>query len=50
MIEKGGRIILENGYEHMIQNQRLPKMFWYRKYTVKTFNSIPLKIKDIAEC
>ena len=48
--EKGGRIILENGYEHMIQAKAyLKNVFDIENITVKTFNSIPLKIKDIAE-
>jgi copper/silver efflux system protein len=47
--EKGGRIILENGYEHMIQAKGyLKNVFDIENITVKTFNSIPLKIKDIA--
>ena len=47
--EKGGRIILENGYEHMIQAKAyLKNVFDIENITVKTFNSIPLKIKDIA--
>jgi len=47
--EKGGRIILENGYEHMIQARGyLKSVVDIENITVKTFNSTPLKIKDIA--
>jgi len=48
--EKGGRIILENGFEHMIQAKGyLKNVNDIENITVKTLNSIPLKIKDIAE-
>ncbi|WP_428023386.1 efflux RND transporter permease subunit [Arcobacter sp.] len=47
--EKGGRIILENGYEHMIQAKGyLQSVVDIENITVKTFGSTPLKIKDIA--
>ena len=47
--EKGGRIILENGYEHMIQARGyLKSIVDIENITVKTFGSTPLKIKDIA--
>ncbi|AXH11081.1 efflux RND transporter permease subunit [Halarcobacter bivalviorum] len=47
--EKGGRIILENGFEHMIQAKGFLKTVEdIENITVKTFNSIPLMIKDIA--
>jgi Cu(I)/Ag(I) efflux system membrane protein CusA/SilA len=47
--EKGGRIILENGYEHMIQARGyLQSVVDIENITVKTFGSTPLKIKDIA--
>lgn len=48
--EKGGRIILENGFEHMIQAKGyLKSVVDIENITIKTINSIPLKIKDIAE-
>ena len=48
--EKGGRIILENGFEHMIQAKGyLKSIVDIENITVKTNNSIPLKIKDIAQ-
>ena len=48
--EKGGRIILENGYEHMIQARGyLKSVVDIENITVKTFGSTPLKIKDIAD-
>ncbi len=48
--EKGGRIILENGFEHMIQAKGyLQSVVDIENITVKTTDSIPLKIKDIAE-
>ncbi len=48
--EKGGRIILENGFEHMIQAKGyLKNRFDIENITIKTINSIPLKIKDIAD-
>jgi len=47
--EKGGRIILENGFEHMIQAKGyLKSRVDIENITVKTNNSIPLKISDIA--
>ena len=48
--EKGGRIILENGYEHMIQAKAyLKNIVDIENITIKTEDSIPLKIKDVAE-
>ncbi|MBP7742227.1 MAG: efflux RND transporter permease subunit [Aliarcobacter sp.] len=48
--ERGGRIILENGFEHMIQAKAyLKNSFDIENITIKTENAIPLKIKDIAE-
>ncbi len=48
--EKGGRIILENGFEHMIQAKGyLKSVVDIENITIKTANSIPLKIKDVAE-
>ena len=48
--EKGGRIILENGFEHMIQAKGyLQSVVDIENITVKTINSIPLKISDIAQ-
>ena len=48
--EKGGRIILENGFEHMIQAKGyLKSIVDIENITIKTNNTIPLKIKDIAE-
>ena len=48
--EKGGRIILENGFEHMIQAKGyLQSIVDIENITVKTVNSIPLKIKNIAQ-
>ncbi|PLY10845.1 MAG: CusA/CzcA family heavy metal efflux RND transporter [Arcobacter sp.] len=48
--EKGGRIILENGFEQMIQAKGyLQSVVDIENITVKTYDSIPLKIKDIAE-
>ncbi len=47
--EQGGRIILENGFEHMIQAKGyLQSVVDIENITVKTFNNTPLKIKDIA--
>ncbi|MGB5793361.1 efflux RND transporter permease subunit, partial [Poseidonibacter sp.] len=47
--EEGGRIILENGYEHMIQAKGyLQSVVDIENITVKTLDSIPLKISDIA--
>jgi len=48
--EKGGRIILENGFEHMIQAKGyLKSIVDIENITIKTNGSIPLTIKDIAE-
>ena len=48
--EKGGRIILENGFEHMIQAKGyLQSVVDIENITIKAVNSIPLKIKDIAQ-
>ena len=48
--EKGGRIILENGFEHMIQAKGyLQSVLDIENITVKTSDSIPLKISDIAQ-
>jgi Cu(I)/Ag(I) efflux system membrane protein CusA/SilA len=47
--DKGGRIILENGFEHMIQAKGyLKSVNDIENITIKTTNSIPLMIKDIA--
>ena len=47
--EKGGRIILENGFEHMIQARGyLKSVVDIENIIIKTNSSIPLKIKDIA--
>ena len=46
----GGRIILENGYEHIITARGyLKSLSDIENITIKTSNNIPLKIKDIAE-
>ena len=48
--EKGGRIILENGFEHMIQAKAyLKNISDIENITIKADNAIPLKIKDIAD-
>lgn len=48
--EKGGRIILENGFEHMIQAKGfLKNVNDIENITIKTNNSIPITIKDIAQ-
>ena len=48
--DKGGRIILENGFEHMIQARGyLQSVVDIENITVKTVDSTPLHIKDIAE-
>jgi len=48
--EKGGRLILENGFEHMIQAKGyLKNTFDIENITINTKQNIPLKIKDIAE-
>jgi Cu(I)/Ag(I) efflux system membrane protein CusA/SilA len=47
--DNGGRIILENGYEHIITARGyLKSLSDIENITIKTFNNIPLKIKDIA--
>jgi len=47
--EKGGRIILENGFEHMIQAKGFLKTVEdIENITVKTFDANPLFVKDIA--
>lgn len=47
--DKGGRIILENGYEHLITARGyLQSVKDIEDITIKTENNIPLKIKDIA--
>jgi len=47
--DKGGRIILENGFEHMIQAKGyLKSVVDIENIVIKTFDSIPLLIKDIA--
>ncbi|AXH08511.1 CusA/CzcA family heavy metal efflux RND transporter [Malaciobacter halophilus] len=47
--DKGGRIILENGYEHIITARGyLQSIYDIENITIKTQNNIPLKIKDIA--
>ncbi len=48
--DKGGRIILENGFEHMIQAKAyLKSVSEIENITIKTANNIPLKISDIAQ-
>lgn len=48
--DTGGRIILENGYEHIITARGyLKSLSDIENITIKTSNNIPLKIKDIAE-
>ena len=48
--DKGGRIILENGFEHMIQARGyLKSVVDIENITIKTINAIPLKVKDIAQ-
>ncbi len=47
--DQGGRIILENGFEHIIQAKGyLVDVEDIENITIKTINNIPLKIKDIA--
>jgi len=47
--DKGGRLILENGFEHLITVQGyLKDINGIENIIIKTNNSIPLKIKDIA--
>ena len=48
--DTGGRIILENGYEHIITARGyLKSLSDIENITIKTSNNIPLKIKDISE-
>ncbi|RXJ98067.1 CusA/CzcA family heavy metal efflux RND transporter [Arcobacter sp. CECT 8986] len=48
--DKGGRIILENGYEHIITARGyLKSVYDIENITIKTVNNTPLKIKDIAD-
>lgn len=48
--DSGGRIVLENGFEHMITARGyLQSVVDIENITVKTINSIPLTIKDIAQ-
>lgn len=47
--DKGGRIILENGFEHMIQAKGyLQSIVDIENITIKTVDSIPLTVNDIA--
>ena len=46
----GGRIILENGYEHIITARGyLKSVVDIENITITNQNNTPLKIKDIAE-
>jgi Cu(I)/Ag(I) efflux system membrane protein CusA/SilA len=48
--DKGGRLILENGFEHLITVQGyLKNIKGIEDIIVKTNGTIPLKIKDIAQ-
>lgn len=48
--DQGGRIVLENGFEHIITARGyLQSVVDIENITIKTMNSNPLKIKDIAE-
>lgn len=48
--DEGGRIILENGYEHIITARGyLKSISDIENITIKTLNNTPLKIKDIAQ-
>ena len=48
--DEGGRIILENGFEHIITARGyLKSLSDIENITIKTLNNIPLKIKDIAQ-
>ncbi len=48
--DSGGRIVLENGFEHMVTARGyLQSVVDIENITVKTINSIPLTIKDIAQ-
>lgn len=47
--DKGGRIILENGYENIITTRGyLTSVVDIENITIQTLNNTPLKIKDIA--
>ncbi len=47
--DKGGRIILENGFEHIIQAKGyLKSVVDIENIVIKNINATPLKIKDIA--
>lgn len=47
--DNGGRIILENGYEHLITARGyLQSVVDIENITIKTLNAIPLTIKDVA--
>lgn len=48
--DKGGRLILENGFEHLITVQGyLKNIKGIENIIIKTNGTIPLKIKDIAQ-
>ncbi|WP_419770504.1 MAG: efflux RND transporter permease subunit [Candidatus Marinarcus sp.] len=48
--DKGGRIILENGFEHIITARGyLKSVVDIENIAIKTINSVPLTIKDIAQ-
>ena len=48
--DQGGRLILENGFEHLITVQGyLKNIEDIENIIIKTNNAIPLKIKDVAE-
>lgn len=48
--DEGGRIILENGFEHIITARGyLKSLSDIENITIKTLNNTPLKIKDIAQ-
>lgn len=48
--DKGGRLLLENGFEHIITARGyLQSVVDIENITVKTIGSNPLKIKDIAQ-
>jgi Cu(I)/Ag(I) efflux system membrane protein CusA/SilA len=48
--DSGGRIILENGFEHMITARGyLQSVVDIENITIKTVDSIPLTLKDIAQ-
>lgn len=47
--DNGGRIILENGYEHLITARGyLQSVVDIENITIKTLNAVPLTIKDVA--